>query len=62
MEEQILRLALIIEDTSKKVLQFIMPLKSIYKFLFLMNKNVFLNTSEKLKQSNNHCKYIFFTF
>ncbi len=44
--------SLIIEGTREKVLQFIMPLKSIYNrnFSFIEQKNVFLNTTESFKQ------------
>jgi len=44
--------SLIIEGTTEKVLQFIMPLKSIYSrnFGFIAQKNVFLNTTESFKQ------------
>jgi hypothetical protein len=44
--------SLIIEGTTEKVLQFIMPLKLIYSrnFGFIAQKNVFLNTTESFKQ------------
>jgi hypothetical protein len=44
--------SLIIEGTTEKVLQFIMPLASIYgrNFGFIWQNNVFLNTTKSLKQ------------
>jgi hypothetical protein len=44
--------SLIIEGTTEKVLQLIMPLKSIYKqnLGFIEQKMFFLNTTERLKQ------------
>ncbi len=52
MEQHIFGFSLIIEGTTEKVLQFIMPLKSIYNrnFGFIEQKNVFLNTTERFKQ------------
>jgi hypothetical protein len=46
------RLALIAKGVTEKVSQFKMPLKSIFskKSLVLMNSNVLLNASERLKQ------------
>ncbi len=45
-----LRWSFITEGTTEKVLQFKMPLKSIYiKTFVLLSKNVFLNTAERLK-------------
>jgi hypothetical protein len=39
------------EGATEKVLQFEMPLESIYnKTLISLNKNVFLKTTERLKQ------------
>jgi hypothetical protein len=43
--------SLIIEGNTEKILQSIMPVKSIYtKTLVLFNKKVFLNTAERFKQ------------
>jgi hypothetical protein len=46
--------SLIIEGTTGKVFQFIMPLKLIYykKTLVSLNKNVFLKTAEKKRSIN----------
>jgi hypothetical protein len=43
--------SLIIEGTTKKVLQFIMPYKSIYNknLGFIEQKNVFSNSTDRLK-------------
>ncbi len=45
---------MIIEGTAEKVLQFILPLKSIYikKTFGFIQQNVFLNTEERFKQEN----------
>ncbi len=45
---------MIIEGTTEKVLQFILPLKSIYilKNFSFIQQNVFLNTKERFKQEN----------
>jgi hypothetical protein len=44
--------SLIIEGTTEKVLQFLMPLELIYSrnFGFIEQKNVFLNPTESFKQ------------
>ncbi len=61
-------LLLIIEGAAEKVLQFIMPHKSIYnrKTILTMSKMVFLNTAERLKSLLMHCfgnnKFVMFTF
>ncbi len=45
--------SIIIEGTTEKVMQFMMPLKSVYnKNLGFMEKNVFLNTTDRFKQAN----------
>ncbi len=50
MKQRKFWISLIIEGTTEKVLQFKMPLKSIYnKTLTLLNK-FFLNPTEKFKQ------------
>jgi hypothetical protein len=45
----------IIEGTTEKVLQFIMPLKSIYNrnFGFIEQKCIFLNTTESFSKANS---------
>jgi hypothetical protein len=45
----------IIEGSTEKVLQFIMPLKSIYNrsFGFIEQKNYFLNTTESFSKTNS---------
>jgi hypothetical protein len=47
-EQHIFVFSLIIEGTTEKVLQLIMPVKSIYNrnFGFIEQKNVFLNNTE----------------
>jgi hypothetical protein len=52
METHIFAFSLIIEGTTEKVLQFILPLKSIYNknLGFVEQKNVFLNTTERFQQ------------
>ncbi len=52
IEQHIFAYSLIKEGTTEKVLQFIMPLNSIYNqnFGFAEQKNVFLNTIESFKQ------------
>jgi hypothetical protein len=53
MEQQVFfAFSLIIEGTTEKVLKFIMTLKSIHNrnFGFIVQKNVFLNTTESFKQ------------
>jgi hypothetical protein len=54
MEQHIFAFSIIIEGTTEKVLQFIMPLKSIYNqnLGFIEAKNVFLNTTERFIQEN----------
>ncbi len=46
--------SIIIEGTTEKVMQFMMPLKSIYNknLGFIEQNNVFLNTTERFKQAN----------
>jgi hypothetical protein len=57
------RLSLIIEGTTGKVSQFIMPLKSIYnKKICFKNKNVFLNIAKRLTQHINLSNNIINTF
>ncbi len=53
--------SLIIEVTTEKVLQFIMPLKSIYSrnFGFIEQKMYFLNTTESFKQESFEIDIIF---
>jgi hypothetical protein len=52
MEQHIFAFSLIIEGTTEKALQFIMPLKTIYhqNLGFIEQKNVFLNTTDSFKQ------------
>ncbi len=51
MEQHVFTISLIIEGATEKVLQFMLPLKSIYKKSFgLTLKNVFLNTAERLEK------------
>ncbi len=46
--------SLFIEGATEKVLQFIMPLKSIYiKNLGFIEKKIFFNTTERFKQKIN---------
>jgi hypothetical protein len=63
MEQCIFAFSLIIEGTTEKVLQFIMPLRSIYNrnFGFTEQKNVFLNTTESFKQEKLLIDNIFAT-
>jgi hypothetical protein len=55
MEQLIFAFSLIIEGTTEKVFQFIMPRKSIYNQNLGFNEknDVFLNTTEKFKQEKN---------
>jgi len=55
MEKHIFEFSLIKVVATEKVLQFIMPLKSIYNenLGFIAQKNVFLNTTERFKQEKN---------
>ena len=48
--------SLIIEGSTEKALQFMMPLKSIYNrnFGFIEQKNVSLKTTESFKQEKLH--------
>jgi hypothetical protein len=51
MEQHGFLFSLIIEGTTEKVLQLIMPLKSMYnQNLCFIQQNVFLNITEKFKQ------------
>jgi hypothetical protein len=52
MEQRIFTISLIIEGATEKVLQFQMPLKSIYNknTWFHLTKNVILNTTKRFKQ------------
>jgi hypothetical protein len=50
-EHRIFAFSLIIEATTEKALQFLMPIKSIFnQNLGFDEKNVFLNTTERFKQ------------
>jgi hypothetical protein len=62
MEQQVFAFSLIIEGTTEKVLQFIMPLESIYNrnFGFIKQKNVFLNTTESFMQGNLYWLALFY--
>ncbi len=54
IEQQVFAFSLIEEGTTEKVLQFMMPLKSIHsQTMFCSTKNVFLNTTERFKQEKN---------
>jgi hypothetical protein len=45
--------SIIIEGTTENVMQFIMPLKSIYNKNFgFIEKNVFMKITERFKQAN----------
>jgi hypothetical protein len=57
MEQNVFKLSLIIEGTTEKVSQFMMPIKSIYNknILFLRTKMHFLSTLEKVQTINNLC-------
>jgi hypothetical protein len=50
--EHVFTFSLIIESTTEKVLQFKMPVGSIYSINlgFIEQKNVILNTTERFKQ------------
>ncbi len=52
MEQQFFAFSLIIEGTTEKLLQFIMPLQLIYNqnLGFIEQKIKFLNTTERFKQ------------
>ncbi len=54
MEEHIFATSNIIEGTTEKMMQFLMPLKSRnnQNLGFIKQKNVFLNTTERFKQAN----------
>ncbi len=52
MEQHVFAFSLIIEGTTEKMLQFIMPLKTInnQNFGFIEQKKIFSNTTESFKQ------------
>ncbi len=51
MEQHVFAFSLIIEGTTENVLQFLMPLKSIYnKNLGFIEQKCFLNTTDGFKQ------------
>jgi hypothetical protein len=56
--------SLIIEATTEKVLQFIMPLELIYSrnFGFIEQKMYFLNPTESFKQEKLYCLTLFLPF
>jgi hypothetical protein len=64
MEQRFFAFSLIIEGTTEKVLQFIMPLELIYSrnFGLIEQKNVFLNPTESFKQEKLYCLTLFLPF
>ncbi len=52
MEQHVFTFSLVIEGTTEKVLQFEMPVRSMYNqnLGFIEQKNVIVNTTERFKQ------------
>ncbi len=55
MEQHVFAFSVLIEGTREKVVQFIIPLKSIYNrnFGFIEQKMYFLNTAESFRETNS---------